>query len=123
MICTHKGQVFLTCTVIVVLCTGCASVQYSGNKNLSYKESEKELTDTLKDDNLTAVQKIIIKHAISDLKQAEQTDKKAEQLQKEVVKKSEESGQGKAFNKIIGFIIFIIVSFLGFKIMKKFSFI
>jgi t-SNARE complex subunit (syntaxin) len=94
----------------------------TGEKTASFIESEKELTDTLKDDNLTAVQKIIIKHAISDLKQAQATEKKAVELEKKVVASAEKAGAGKLIYTIIYFVAFLIVAFIGFKIMRKFSF-
>lgn len=93
----------------------------TGEKTASLQESEKELTDTLKDDNLTPVQKVIIKHAISDLKQAQATEKKAGELEKKVIASAEKAGAGKLTYTIIYFVVFLIVAYVVVKIGKKFG--
>ena len=118
-------------SVIIAVCLvsifSCSSVQTSGGgvctKGLnSYSGTIDELKDILKHDPLTDKQKVIVNHAIDNLKDAKKQNTKTEKLQEQLVKSSEKAGAGKLVYNIMYFVIFLIVAFAGFKIMKKFSF-
>lgn len=118
-------------SVIIAVCLvsifSCSSVQTSGGgvctKGLnSYSGTIDELKDILKHDPLTDKQKVIVNHAIDNLKDAKKQNTKTEKLQEQLIKSSEKAGAGKLVYNIMYFVIFLIVAFAGFKIMKKFSF-
>ena len=55
-------HVIITCIIFVIFYAGCSSVKYK----TEYNQTAKELEQELKKDNLTPVQKVIIKHAITE---------------------------------------------------------
>lgn len=100
---------------LLLFVAGCSTVQYKND----YQQTAAELEQELKNDNLTPAQKVIIKHAITELKQAQNTDKKNDELQKQIVSDSKKSGAG-TFAYIlllvcgIGIITFIIAKVKSF---------
>ena len=105
-------HVFLICLIFLIFYTGCSTVQYKSE----YSQTAAELEQELKNDNLTPVQKVIIRHAITELKQAEKTDKKNEQLQNQVVSKSEKAGAGTIIYWLLGVCGLGIVAFIIVKV-------
>lgn len=106
----------------IVLQLSCSSVQTIKSAD-SIELTRNEIEDILKhDENLTPAQKIVLKHAVADLKDAQTQSKQAVKLQDKVIESSEKAGAGKLVYNIMYFIIFLIIAFAGFKIMKKFSF-
>ena len=58
--------------LLLIFIAGCSTVQYKSE----YLQTAAELERELENDNLTPVQKVIIKHAITELQQAQKIDKK-----------------------------------------------
>ena len=111
---------FIVYVLIILTVTGCMTT--SGIKTAEYKQTASEIEDIVKrDTNLTPMQKVVLKHAIVNLREAEKKDQEVIQLQKQVVSESKLAGAGKMVYVLIGFIIFLIVSVFGFRVMKKFS--
>ena len=105
---------------IIVFMVSCSSVQTGGEKKASYQQTEKEIQDILKDgDNLTPAQKIVLKHAAAELKDAQTQGKQNAELQNKLIKASEKAGAGKMVYAIGGFVVFIISAFVGMKILKR----
>mgnify|MGYP001312384846 CR=1 FL=1 len=95
---------------ILLFIVGCSTVQYKSE----YSQTASELEQELKNDNLTPVQKVIIKHAITELKQAQKTDKENTVLNDRLISESKKSGAGTfAYGLLLvcglGIIAFIIV--------------
>ena len=89
----------------------------------SYKQSAKELKDIIKvDKTLSPVAKIVIKHAINDLENADKLQKDAENLEKKVISDSKEAGAGKLVYTLIYGGIGVFVLLVVLKIMKKLPF-
>ena len=107
-------------TMFLLSIFGCTSIQNAGNV-ASYQQTEEELINISDDDNLTPAQKIIIKHAAADLKDAQAQGKQTAKLREQVIKASEKAGAGKLVYNIMYFVAFLVAAFLGFKILKKFS--
>lgn len=106
---------------VILFFVSCSSVQTGGETKASYQQTEKEIQDILKDDNLTPAQKIVLKHAAADLKDAQSAAKQQSKLQDQVIKASEKAGAGKLVYNIMYFVVFLVAAYLGFKILKKFS--
>ena len=106
---------------VILFFVSCSSVQTGGEMKASYQQTEKEIQDILKDDNLTPAQKIVLKHAAADLKDAQAAQKQQARLQDQIIKASEKAGAGKLIYNIMYFVAFLVAAFLGFKILKKFS--
>lgn len=108
---------------IIVFMVSCSSVQTGGDiKCQSYEQTGKEIQDILKDgDNLTPAQKIVLKHAAAELKDAQTQGKQNAELQNKLIKASEKAGAGKLIYYIMYFVGFLIFAFFGFKIMKRFG--
>lgn len=83
-------HVFLICIIFTIFYTGCSTVQYKSE----YSQTAAELEQELKNDNLTPVQKVIIRHAITELKQAQKTDKENTVLNDRLISESKKSGAG-----------------------------
>ena len=109
---------------IIVFFVSCSSVPISDSgKTASYEQTKTEIDDIIKHgDNLTPAQKIVLKHAAANLKDAQVTQKQQTKLQEQIIKASEKAGAGKLVYYIMYFVAFLVASFLGFKILKKFSF-
>ena len=108
-------------SLVVFMCS-CSSLQPEGGKAASLNQTKKELVDIIKDgDNLTPTQKVIIKHAIAELDDAKNQSAKIEKLQSQVIKTAEKAGAGKLIYYIMYFVVFLVGSFLIFKVLKKFS--
>lgn len=118
-------QFLFACVIAfgIVSLLSCSSIQTGGEtKAASYHQSYTEIQDILKhSDNLTPEQKVILKHAAADLKDAQTQSKQIAKLQTQIVKSSEKAGAGKLIYNIMYFVAFLVAAFLGFKIMKKFS--
>lgn len=106
---------------VILFFVSCSSVQTGGGMKASYQQTEKEIQDILKDDNLTPAQKIVLKHAVADLKDAQAAQKQQARLQDQIIKASEKAGAGKLIYYIMYFVVFLVIAFMGFKILKKFS--
>lgn len=101
--------------------TSCSTVQ-PGEKTASYQQTVTEIDDIIKHgDNLTPVQKIVLKHAAADLKDAQAAGKQTAKLQEKLISASEKAGAGKLIYYIMYFVAFLVAAFMGFKILKKFS--
>lgn len=107
--------------IIVFMCS-CSSIQPGGNKTASYQQTVTEIDDIIKHgDNLTPAQKIVLKHAAADLKDAQTAGKQSAKLQEKLIAASEKAGAGKLIYYIMYFVVFLVAAFMGFKILKKFS--
>lgn len=111
-------HVIFICIIFTVFYTGCATI--GENKSALYNVSADELDKISQSENLTPEQKVIIKHASINLKQAEKAENKVSELQEKLVKESKLAGAGKMIYTIIFFIAFCIISYIGFKILKRF---
>ena len=94
---------------LLLFLAGCSTVQYKSE----YSQTASELEQELKNNNLTPVQKVIIRHAITELKQAQKTDKENKELQNNLISESKKSGAGTfAYGLLVvgamGIIAFII---------------
>lgn len=94
---------------LLLFVAGCSTVQYKND----YQQTAAELEQELKNDNLTPVQKVIIRHAITGLQQAQKTDKENRELRNNLISESKKSGAGTfAYGLllvgIMGIIAFII---------------
>lgn len=109
---------------IILFFVSCSSVQTGGGdmKTASYQQTAKEIQEALKHgDNLTPTQKIILAHAAADLKDAQTQSQQAAKLQDKLIKASEKAGAGKLIYYIMYFVGFLVLSFAGLKIMKRFG--
>lgn len=116
-------EILFYCLIVsvIVFFVSCSSVQNIGEKSASYIESSKELDSIINNENITPVQKIILKHASEELKQAEAQNKQVTKLHEKLVASSEKAGAGKLVYYIMYFVVFLVATFLGFKILKKFG--
>jgi len=112
-------HVFLSCIFFAIFSTGCSTLQTNTKE---YNQTAKEIDDIIKhDNNLTDKQKVILQHAKIQIESASQTSKENDKLQQELVKESKLAGAGKMIYTLIYFVGFLIVAFITFKILKKFS--
>ena len=112
---------YATVVSIIVFFVSCSSVQPgSGDmKTASYQQTAKEIQEALEHgDNLTPAQKIILAHAAADLKDAQTQSQQAAKLQDKLITASEKAGAGKMIYALGGFIIFLIVIYIGNKALK-----
>lgn len=92
----------------------CSTIQKS-----NYKESAGELQDLLKNKKLDETSKIVIKHAINDLNNADKTQKENTDLTKKVIKESKEAGAGNMIYTILYIGAGIFAGIIVLKVMKK----
>ena len=101
--------------LLLIFIAGCSTVQYKSE----YSQTAAELEQELKNDNLTPVQKVIIRHAITELKQAQKTDKENDNLQNKLINESKKSGAG---TFAYGLLLVCGISIIAFIIAKVKSF-
>lgn len=102
--------------ILIVLFVGCSTVQY---KNESFDQTRTEIEDIIKHDtNLTDAQKIVLRHAIVDLKTAQAQSKQNDKLTTELIKTSKSAGAGNLTYWIIGVLCFAITAFIISKVAK-----
>lgn len=118
-----QALIFTLLVSLIVMPVSCSSLKpIDGMKTASIEQTKKELEDIIKHgDNLTPAQKIVLKHAAADLKDAQSAAKQQSKLQDQVIKASEKAGAGKLVYNIMYFVVFLVAAYLGFKILKKFS--
>lgn len=112
-------HVIFICIFSAFFYTGCSTLQK--NNIPESKQTVSEIDDIIKHDKLTDKQKVILQHAKTELQSAQQTASKNEELQNELIKESKLAGAGKMVYTVIYFVAFLIVAFIGFKILKKFG--
>ena len=114
---------YVTIVSVILFFVSCSSIQTGGDmKTASYQQTAKEIQEALKDgDNLTPAQKIILAHAAADLKDAQTQSQQAAKLQDKLIIASEKAGAGKLIYYIMYFVGFLVLSFVGLKIMKRFG--
>lgn len=91
---------------------GCASVQ----PKFQYNQTADELEQELRNDNLTPVQRVVIKHAIAELKGAAKMTEENAKLQKKLVAESKDAGAGVLVKWLIGLAFLIVAAFIVTKI-------
>ena len=106
-------HVILICLISAVFYT-CSSQVKMTPADLSARELE----NMSKADNLTPEQKVILKHAAVNLKQAEKESKEIEKLQKQIVSESKLAGAGRMAYVIIGAAVFAVLAMFVFKFLK-----
>jgi len=77
-----------------------------------------ELEIMQEDNNLTETQKVIIKHAISNLSTASKVQKENNKLSDKLQKESGYAGAGKMIYLLIGLIFFLTIAFIIYKLRK-----
>ena len=104
---------YVAVVAVIVFMISCSSVQTLGNGGIytkglnSYSGTIDELKDILKHDQLTDKQKVIVNHAIDNLKDAKKQNTKTEKLQEQLIKSSEKAGAGKLIYNIMYFVAYI----------------
>lgn len=118
-----QALIFTLLVSLIVMPVSCSSLKpIDGMKTASIEQTKKELEDIIKHgDNLTPAQKIVLQHAAADLKDAQAARKQQAKLQEQVIKASEKAGAGKMVYAIGGFIIFLIVMYIGNRALAIFK--
>jgi hypothetical protein len=101
--------------ILLLFFAACTTTPYKSD----YKETGQEIKNILQhDQNLTPAQKIILKHAMTELDSAQKQSKQNSELQNKVIAESQRAGAGTLIYWIIGVIAFGISAFIISKIMK-----
>lgn len=104
--------------LLVLFVAGCAGVGVKTQKS-DYSLTGEEIQDILRHDkNLTPEQKIVLKHAAVELRNAQKQDIKNDQLQQQLVKESKQAGAGNLVYWIIGTVIFMGTVFVISKVLR-----
>ena len=104
--------------MVIIGLIGCSAASV---KKSEFEQTGQELKDILKKDkNLTEAQKIVIKHAITNLKDASKTNKENADLQKKVISTAKDAGAGRMIYIILGVVGLGIIAFVVAKVMKVF---
>ena len=105
--------------IILILLFGlaCGSVTTKSE----FKQTAGEIQDILKSDkNLTPVQRVILKHALVNLQDADKQSKEKEKLQDKLVSTSKDAGAGRIMYILCGVLALGIVAFVVSKFVKLF---